>query len=268
MAAKSRPPEFFTRVLGPEEQGQGSFDGGSIVEQKMIGFSGEGSRIHRIGPLYYWAWGECHKPLAEIGMHPHRGFEIMSYVLRGEIEHQDTLGHRSRIGPGGVQLMKTGSGVEHDECFVTTPAESFQIWLDPDFREEIKRPPQYEAYPPDQFPLERLAEASDSIVKIILGPKSPIVLGTPQVEMQELKLVPKQSWTRLIQGLRGWSAIVVNGHGQWLMNDKLIPVKSRDYLVHQSEHPGACMITAESELRLVWIEVPLVSSYHLFHKAR
>lgn len=268
MVAKSRPPEFFTRVLGPDEQGQGSFDGGSIVEQKMIGFSGEGSSIHRIGPLYYWAWGECHKPNAAIGMHPHRGFEIMSYVLHGEIEHQDTLGNKSRIGPGGVQLMKTGSGVEHDECFVTTPAESFQIWLDPDFREEIKRLPQYEAYRSDQFVLEPVGEDSLSVAKIILGPKSPIVLGTPSVEMQELQLTPEKSWTRSIQGLRGWSAIVLKGHGRWEMNDKHFSLKSRDYLVHQGEHLVACKIIAESELRLVWIEVPLAPSYHLFHKAR
>ncbi|HYX34144.1 MAG TPA: pirin family protein, partial [Oligoflexus sp.] len=111
MAKKARLPQFFTWVLPPPEQATGSFDRGAITEQKMIGFAGEGSLIHRVGPLYYWAWAKALHPSA-VEPHPHRGFEIMSYVLEGTIEHRDTLGHQSRIGAGGLQLMQTGSGME------------------------------------------------------------------------------------------------------------------------------------------------------------
>jgi quercetin 2,3-dioxygenase len=67
--------------------------------------------------------------------HPHRGFETITYILEGEIEHRDSAGHRGVIRPGGVQWMTAGSGVVHSE--MPTPAllqdggrmHGFQIWL-------------------------------------------------------------------------------------------------------------------------------------------
>jgi redox-sensitive bicupin YhaK (pirin superfamily) len=47
--------------------------------------------------------------------HPHRGMETITYVLRGKVEHQDSLGNRGVIGPGDVQWMTAGSGIVHQE---------------------------------------------------------------------------------------------------------------------------------------------------------
>ena len=47
--------------------------------------------------------------------HPHRGMETITYVLRGEVEHRDSLGHLDVIGPGDVQWMTSGSGILHQE---------------------------------------------------------------------------------------------------------------------------------------------------------
>ena len=69
-------------IYQPDQQGTGVFDGGRITEIKP---------------------------------NPHRAFEIMSYVLAGEIGHYDTLGTRSRVKRGGAQVMQTGSGVSHEE---------------------------------------------------------------------------------------------------------------------------------------------------------
>lgn len=67
------------------------------------------------------------------GRHGHRDMEIFSYVLEGELAHRDTLGHGSSIGPGQVQLMTTGSGVEHSEFNASdeAPVHFLQIWLLP-----------------------------------------------------------------------------------------------------------------------------------------
>src|SRR5687767_13481595 len=43
--------------------------------------------------------------------HPHRGFETVTYMLEGEFEHEDSAGHRGRIGPGDVQWMTAGAGI-------------------------------------------------------------------------------------------------------------------------------------------------------------
>ena len=47
--------------------------------------------------------------------HPHRGMETITYVLRGEVEHGDSLGNRGVIAPGDVQWMTAGSGILHQE---------------------------------------------------------------------------------------------------------------------------------------------------------
>jgi hypothetical protein len=67
--------------------------------------------------------------------HPHRGFETVTIVRRGLIDHSDSLGATARFGHGDVQWLTAGRGVEHSEMFPLTrrdapnPLELFQIWL-------------------------------------------------------------------------------------------------------------------------------------------
>ncbi|MFW2381079.1 MAG: pirin family protein [Acidimicrobiales bacterium] len=65
-----------------------------------------------------------HKPGQAIGApaHPHRGFETVTYVLAGEIEHRDSAGNHGVIGPGDVQWMTAGDGIIHSEM----PSERIQ----------------------------------------------------------------------------------------------------------------------------------------------
>jgi len=67
--------------------------------------------------------------------HPHRGFETVTIVRRGYIDHSDSLGATARFGGGDVQWLTTGAGIVHSEMFPLVdkekpnPVELFQIWL-------------------------------------------------------------------------------------------------------------------------------------------
>jgi redox-sensitive bicupin YhaK (pirin superfamily) len=50
-----------------------------------------------------------------VGEHPHRGFETVTIVYNGEVEHRDSSGNSGIIGPGDVQWMTAGAGVLHEE---------------------------------------------------------------------------------------------------------------------------------------------------------
>src|SRR5262245_65515327 len=67
--------------------------------------------------------------------HPHRGFETVTYVRRGLIDHSDSLGAAARFGRGDTQWLTAGGGIVHSEMFPLleedsdNPLELFQIWL-------------------------------------------------------------------------------------------------------------------------------------------
>lgn len=100
--------------------------------------------------------------------HPHRGFETVTYVLEGRMQHKDSHGHAGSIGPGDVQWMTAGAGVVHSEMpeekFRQTGGRmhGFQIWVNLPRRDKMMKP-RYQELPNAGIPV---AESADGKVRV------------------------------------------------------------------------------------------------------
>lgn len=74
-------------------------------------------------------------------MHPHRGIETITYLIEGEIEHEDSLGNKGVISSGETQWMTSGSGILHQEMPLKADRMlGFQLWLNMPGREKMAEP--------------------------------------------------------------------------------------------------------------------------------
>jgi len=108
-----------------------------------------------------------------VGWHPHRGFETVTVVYEGEVEHEDTAGNRGRIGPGDVQWMTAGAGVLHKEMHSRDFArrggqfEVLQLWVNLPAKSKMTAP-RYQPLLEREIPVVRLP-ADGGSVRVIAG---------------------------------------------------------------------------------------------------
>ena len=81
-----------------------------------------------------------------VGEHPHRGFETVTVMYSGEVEHRDSSGSSGKIGPGDVQWMTAGAGLVHEEMHSHEyskrggPFEAIQLWVNLPARHKMAKP--------------------------------------------------------------------------------------------------------------------------------
>jgi redox-sensitive bicupin YhaK (pirin superfamily) len=99
--------------------------------------------------------------------HPHRGFETVTYMLEGAMEHRDSVGNHGRLGPGSAQWMTAGHGIVHSEM----PKQErglmwgFQLWVNlPAARKMIK--PRYQDIAPGRIPE---LDSDGSHIRVVAG---------------------------------------------------------------------------------------------------
>lgn len=108
-----------------------------------------------------------------VGEHPHRGFETVTIVYQGELEHQDSAGNRGSIGPGDVQWMTAAGGVVHEEFHserFTRSGGTFevvQLRVNLPGSEKLAKP-RYQGILNEQIPVAKLPDGAGS-VRVIAG---------------------------------------------------------------------------------------------------
>jgi redox-sensitive bicupin YhaK (pirin superfamily) len=127
--------------------------------------------------------------------HPHRGFETVTYLIEGGMQHADSEGHRGVLRPGDVQWMTAGAGVVHSELPAPELLErggrmhGFQIWVNLPRALKFTRP-RYQEYASAQLPV---VTSEGRWIKLIAGAlegaRSPIETTVPTTVLH-LKLEP------------------------------------------------------------------------------
>ena len=130
-----------------------------------------------------------------VGEHPHRGFETVTVVYQGEVEHRDSAGNSGVIGPGDVQWMTAASGVLHEEMHSREftrkggMLEMVQLWVNLPARYKLS-PPRYQTLLARDIPSVPLADGGGELRIIageLAGAKGPARTFTP-IDVWDLRL--------------------------------------------------------------------------------
>jgi redox-sensitive bicupin YhaK (pirin superfamily) len=130
-----------------------------------------------------------------VGEHPHRGFETVTIVYEGEVEHRDSSGGGGRIGPGDVQWMTAASGLVHEEFHGREfarrggPFEMVQLWVNLPAKDK-QAPPGYQGILDREIPKVRLPGGHGTVRVIageFAGAKGPARTFTP-IHVWDLRL--------------------------------------------------------------------------------
>jgi quercetin 2,3-dioxygenase len=151
------------------------------------------------------------RPGAGFGTHAHRDMEIITYVLEGALEHQDSTGNGSVIRPGEVQRMSAGTGISHSEYnrSRTEPVHFLQIWIMPN-RQGLQPSYEQRSVAPEELRSQwRLIAARDGREGAVTVHQDVHVLAT-QLEPGEhvvYQLQPgRHAWLQVARG-----AVTLNG---------------------------------------------------------
>jgi redox-sensitive bicupin YhaK (pirin superfamily) len=121
--------------------------------------------------------------------HPHRGFETVTYMIAGKMEHRDSHGNAGQLGPGDVQWMTAGAGVVHSEMPATDferqggRMHGFQLWVNLPQRDKMIRP-HYQEIPAAKIPTAASADGKLTVrviageamgVKAVINTRTPII---------------------------------------------------------------------------------------------
>jgi redox-sensitive bicupin YhaK (pirin superfamily) len=177
--------------------------------------------------------------------HPHRDMEIFSYVVEGELEHRDSLGHRARIGAGGVQRITAGRGIAHSETNPSAekPVHFLQIWIRP--RAERLEPSYADRHFPREEKLNRLRPllSPDGREGSLTLAQDAVVYGSVLEPGHALEL-------KLKSGRQGWLQVV---KGRLTLEGRVLAAGDAAGIKTEGRHG----LQAEQETELLWMDWPL-----------
>ncbi len=182
--------------------------------------------------------------MAGFPSHPHRGFETVTYMLDGAVDHRDSLGNHGHLGPGSAQWMTAGHGIVHSEMPAETPQEriwGFQLWVNLPAAQKLVRP-RYQDLAPARIP--EVLVADEAKVRVVAG-----TLGETRGPVDGIVTAPTMLDVALPAGGRfvhdvpeGQSAFAYVFEGSATLGPRRTPVHAAQLAVLE----GGTRIAAES----------------------
>jgi len=196
-----------------------------------------------------------------VGEHPHRGFETVTIVYQGEVEHRDSTGQGGVIGPGDVQWMTAGAGILHEELHSSAFSQNggelqmVQLWVNLPKKDKMT-PSRYQSIPKEDIP-EIALHNNAGTLRPIAGAfnhyQGPAKTFTP-LQVWDIQLnAGGQSQFELPDG---WSTTVAILTGQVSVNDSE-PVSDGCTVLLSHQHNGVKLHAAQNSLVLLLSGEPI-----------
>ena len=172
--------------------------------------------------------------------HPHRGFETVTYLLAGQMEHGDSRGNRGRLGPGDVQWMTAGSGVVHSEMPEAAFAgrggrmHGFQLWVNLPRKDKMMAP-RYQEVPAARIPVGRSPDGRVTarvIAGEALGARAVIDTRTPIVYL-DVSVEPGGALEQAVPA--GFNALVYVVEGEGRFGADGTPAKAHELVLFSGD---------------------------------
>ncbi len=187
--------------------------------------------------------------------HPHRGIETITYVLKGDVEHGDSLGNKGTISSGDIQWMTAGSGIIHQEMPKgdgTGEMLGFQLWLNlPSSRKMC--PPKYQDATAETIPLVK--PTKDVSIKVICGTiedvTGPIEDEITEPHYFDITVKPESNYTIQVPPDHKVFCYVIEGQG--VFGDNPEEEVANETLLLFGEGDFVTVQTNEEEVRFLFI---------------
>ncbi|BEV44219.1 pirin family protein [Afipia carboxidovorans] len=209
------------KVLGRYGNNQRHWVGDGFPVRSLFSYNTLGQHISPFllldyaGPHYF----EPTETRRGVGQHPHRGFETVTIVYDGEVEHKDSTGHGGVIGPGDVQWMTAAGGILHEEYHSPGFAKSggpfrmVQLWVNLPAKDKTA-PGGYQSIVSADIPVVELPSAAGKariIAGELLGAKGPARTFTP-INVWDVRLNSDADLTLDLPEDHTAMLVVLSGH--------------------------------------------------------
>lgn len=202
-----------TRKIQRIVTGQQAIDGAGVLLVRVLGYR----TVKDFDPFLMLDAFDSQNPddyIRGFPMHPHRGIETVTYLVEGEIEHQDSLGHKGVIRSGDSQWMAAGSGILHQEMPAASPRMlGLQLWINLPQKEKMTDP-KYRNITADMIPVVREAESEVRVLSgEYAGTRGAVLPDYVQARFLDVTIQPGVEWSAGVDPRETVFAYVLRGAG-------------------------------------------------------